>query len=622
MITRRDFLNGIAITGLAQGFAPASLRAQGIRSPGGMNYPPALTGMRGNHAGSFEAFHALAMEGRGWAIPAESSGDHYDLIVVGGGLSGLAAAWFWQEHMGDDARILILDNHDDFGGHAKRNEFTVDGRRLIGYGGSQSIDTPGNYSRVARTLLDRLGVDIEAFYHYYDRRFMKRYGLGSHWYFDAQHYGRDVLVPNPLGASWLGIEPVPLQPDALKRLPLDARSVNALQKLLAMKAPPMAWRDTEAAMDYLRSRSYEQWLVDDLAMPRAVVDLLTRRACGLWGVGYDALSALEAARAAEPGTHGLGLDEFLWPDAEEEPYIFHFPDGNATLARLLVRDMIPGALRAGDAADSVTGRLDYDKLDLPTNAVRIRLNATAINVQHNASGDRVDVAYVRDGQVEKVGADRAVMACYNHVLPWLCPELPSKQVEAIQWPEKVPLVYVNVALRNWRAFAAAGLYHFEAISDFFVYGCLDFPVSTPGYRFSGSPDEPIVLHLVHAPTAPGHPPREQFRRGRAQLLALSFEDFERAIRRQLGGLLSAQDFNFDRDVAAITVNRWPHGYAYEYIDLHDPQEWGHDAGPHIAARAPWGRVAIANADSQASAYADAAIDAAWRAVNELQSLQS
>jgi spermidine dehydrogenase len=622
-ITRRDFLNGIALTGAGWHLAPRDvLAAASVKHLEGSAYPPARQGMRGSHRGSFEVFHSLAMEDRRWARPDKPVDDRYDLVVVGGGISGLAAAWFWQQQAGENARILILDNHDDFGGHAKRNEFTVDGKTLIGYGGSQSIDTPSGYSRVARQLIESLGIDTEKFRHWYDRDFVKRHGLGSHWYFDKANFGRDVLLPNPLGAAWLGIPAAEPNAAWFNQLPITATSRRDLKRLLEMREPPVSWLSPDAALSHLRSRSYEAWLSEDLGIDSGVVQLLRRRACGLWGVGYDALSALEAARAGEPGTHGLGLDQWLWGDAEDEPYIFHFPDGNATIARLLVRELIPGAVSGQTAEDLVTAGVDYARLDKPGTATRLRLNATAINVQHTDVGDSVEVTYVRDGIAERVVADKAVMACYNHVLPWLCPELPEAQVSALQWPEKVPLVYINVALRNWRAFASAGLYHFEAISDRFVYGCLDFPVSTPGYAFSASPDEPILLHLVHSPIAPGHPPREQFRRGRAEMLGLSFADYERDIRRQLSGMLGGHGFDFDRDVAGITVNRWPHGYAYEYIDLHDPSDWTPDKGPHITARQPWGRVAIANSDSEARAYADAAIDAAWRAVGELQSSQS
>jgi len=166
-ITRRDFLNGIAL-GVAAGgtLSPLEILAQQT----GGRYPPALTGLRGNHPGSFEVSHQLAWTGERWPIPDRLTDDVYDLIVVGGGISGLSAAFFHQQRSGGSSRVLVLDNHDDFGGHAKRNEFTVDGQTLIGYGGSQSIDTPSGYSPAASRLLVDLGIDVQRFYDYFDRQ--------------------------------------------------------------------------------------------------------------------------------------------------------------------------------------------------------------------------------------------------------------------------------------------------------------------------------------------------------------------------------------------------------------------------------------------------------------------
>jgi spermidine dehydrogenase len=215
-----------------------------------------------------------------------------------------------------------------------------------------------------------------------------------------------------------------------------------------------------------------------------------------------------------------------------------------------------------------------------------------------------------------VRAKHVVMACWNHVIPHICPDVPAPQVEAMRFPEKVPLVYANVALHNWRAPARAGMYSFRAPRDFFSYGMLDFPVSLPGYAFSASPEEPIILHMVHTPRVRGLPIREQYRQGRAQLLSLSFADFEMHILRMLQSMLGSHGFDAKKDIAGITVNRWPHGFAYEYCDLVDPPEWTPENGPHITARAKIGRISIANADSHARAYLDAAIDAGFRAARE------
>src|SRR5712692_10904819 len=187
-ITRRDFLNGVALT-IAAGLTPAAqLSAQPAR------YPPALTGLRGQHLGSFESAHALAREGRRFPIENVPIEESYDLVVVGGGISGLSAAWFYRR-ANRAARILILDNHDDFGGHAKRNEFRLDGRLIIGYGGSESMQSPkALYSSVAKFLLEALGVDIARFDTAFERRLYPSLKLSRGVFFARETFGRDVLA--------------------------------------------------------------------------------------------------------------------------------------------------------------------------------------------------------------------------------------------------------------------------------------------------------------------------------------------------------------------------------------------------------------------------------------------
>ena len=618
-ITRRDFVSGFAVAAAALHLSPRAAVAQGALHAAALDpqdYPPALTGLRGSHAGSFEVAHALAMEGKRWSAPRALQDAPYDLVIVGGGVSGLAAAYFYREAAGPGARILVLDNHDDFGGHAKRNEFSVDGRTLIGYGGSQSIDTPSAYSPTSLGLLRSLGVDITKFHRYYDRDFQKRNGLGAKLFFDSAHYGRDALVDNPVATGWLFDDASTVEA-SVRAMPMPRAAQDALLGLLRDDRDLLPGKSLEQKIDALRSMSYDEFLRKHAGMPEEVVQLFTNQAMGLWGVGFDAISALEGAREDMPGTQHLGIGGFLASEhPHDDPYIFHFPDGNAGVARLLVRALVPGSAPGNTMEDIVTARVDYATLDHADSPVRIRRGATAIEVRHTAAGDAVDVVYVRDGVARRVRGTRAILACYNHVIPHICPELPAAQSEALRWPQKVPLVYTNVALRNWQAAKKAGLYYFRAPQDFFGYGMLDFPVGMPGYAFSAGPDEPILMHLVHTPRIPGLPVREQYRQGRAQLLGLSFEAFEAHVRRQLTGIFGAHGFDADRDIAGITVNRWPHGYAYEYVDLFDPPDWNDENGPHITARAQLGRISIANSDSSARAYLDSAIDAAWRAVKE------
>ena len=302
---------------------------------------------------------------------------------------------------------------------------------------------------------------------------------------------------------------------------------------------------------------------------------------------------------------------------KEEPYIFHFPDGNASIARLLVRKLIPAAVPGQTMDDVVTARADYSRLDKDGEPIRIRLNSTVVHVVHkgpSGANREVEVAYMRGGQLAAVHAKNCVLACYNGMIPYICPELPEKQKEALSYLVKAPLVYTHVAIKNWTGFQKLGVHQIEAPGSFHTYVALDFPVSLGEYQFPSKPDEPMVLFMLRTPCKPGLPQREQHRAGRAELLRTPFATFERNIRDQLGRMLPG--FDPARDIEGITVNRWAHGYAYGYNPLFDP-DWAEGEQPWVVGRQPFGRIAIANSDAGASAYTDCAIDQAYRAVSEL-----
>ncbi|NVJ96715.1 MAG: NAD(P)-binding protein [Alphaproteobacteria bacterium] len=622
-ISRRDFLGGVALTGVAASLMPVQVVAQGlVDSKNAWTYPPAKTGMRGSHVGSFEVAHALSWEGQTFERPRDRTDSRYDLIVVGGGISGLASAILAQEKLGPDARILILDNHDDFGGHAKRNEFTVNGKTLIGYGGSQTLESPAHYSEGSMDFIHSLGIDTEKFYRYFDQSFYERQGLKVGIHPDPEIFGENALHVRSSGGGSIGAWAAYDDEDKenlaaiIATLPLAADERKALHRWLVEQPDWLAHLSYDEKVDYLRTHSYEHCMREFGGLSDAACLMLNREVIGTWGVGWDAISGLEAVRFWQGGTLGLGLDPLGVPHpyTSDEPYIFHFPDGNAGVARLSVAKLVPDAVEAADMDSEVLAKVHYDRLDRAENNVRIRLSSTAVEAKNTADG--VEITYVRDGKIERVEARAGIMACYNHILPFIMPELPMQQKEALDWPEKVPLAYVNVALRNWRAFKNAGVNYVFSPGGFFANYSLDFPVSMGGYSFSASPDEPILLHMVHVPTVPGLTSREQHKGGRYQMYATTFEEFEDAVVAELTGALGAYGFDAEQDIAAITVNRWPHGYAYEYNELFDG-DMSPRKGPHIEARKPVGRLAIANSDSSAYAYVNGAVDAAIRAVKEL-----
>ena len=632
-ITRRDFINGVAMTAGAA-VMPWHLVGETtqIQNSSG-HYPPALTGLRGSHPGSFEAAHSLR-DGTFWesAGKPEDTGETYDLIIVGGGISGLAAAYFFQK-TNPKARILILDNHDDFGGHAKRNEFRVGNAFRLGFGGTFSIESPAPYSAVAKGVIEELGIDVPSYAKYFDKDLYPSEGLRPKAFFDKETFGVDKLVANfsPRGSG----ESEDASPQSsesralfLREAPIADQAKRDFKSLYDEPKDYFPGLSSDAKKAKLARISYANYLKEVARVHEDIVKFYQAQPHGWFGVGIDAISAQDAWGFDLPGFKGLkldptpgkGMNRDAIPDAEAEKYFFHFPDGNATIARLLVRQLIPEGVPGSSVADVILARADYAKLDQSSSPVRIRLNSTAVRVKHlgdTATANEVEVTYARAGKVCTAKAKNTILACWHVVIPYICEELPDKQKEALSSAQKVPLLYTNVAVRNWKAFQKAGASSIYAPGMYHSYVNLDLPVSIGGYECARKPEEPIIVHMMKAACHPGLPARQQHSAGRMELYTTDFETMERKIRDQLARTVGPQGFDPARDIAAITVNRWPHGYAYEYNSLFDSFWLEGGETPCEVARKPCGRIAIANADAGAYAYTDEAINQAYRAVNEI-----
>ena len=635
-ITRRDFLNGVALGAVGAMLAPRDVL--GFEGVGAAAYPPSLTGLRGSHEGSFETAHALR-DGAFWrsAGAPVDTGETYDLVVVGAGLSGLSAAHFFREAAGPSARILLLDNHDDFGGHAKRNEFTLGGRTLLGYGGTFAIDSAGPYSAVAKGLVKDLGVDVGRWASVVDRRLYPSLGMTRGIFFDRRTFGADRLLISPVGrrgedeAAEAADGPA-FSPEAwrafLQQAPLSEAAGRDLLRLYRDAVDYLPGLSSDEKKGRLARMSYADFLTKVVGCQAAVLPFFQTQPHMLYGVGVDAVPAQDAWGLGFPGFQGMGLDPRPGPGMNldsvpygaEEPYFFHFPDGNASLARLLVRRLIPQAIPGRTADDVVMARADYARLDEAASPARLRLSSTVVRVRHLgelATAREVEVAYVREGRLDTVRARRCVLACWSTIVPALCPELPAAQREALAYAVKVPIVYTSVLLRDWKAFVKAKVHAIQAPGSYHTSVNLNLPVSVGDYRFAKGPEEPTLLHLGRTPCRPGLPARDQHRAGRIELFTTTFETFEREIRGQLAAMLGPSGLDPARDIAAITVNRWPHGYAYQYNSLWDPFWLENGETPCVRARRPFGLLALANSDSAAYAYTDAAIDQAFRAVQEV-----
>jgi len=610
-INRRDFIGGVGVA--LSGSVLSSCSWVESEAPLELidSYPPIRTGLRGSHAGSFEVAHELR-NGRRWdASQVEDTRETYDLVVVGGGISGLSAAWFYREAV-PDARILILDNHDDFGGHAKRNEFWHEDKMLLSHGGTINIQDFNQYGEAAKRMMGSLGIEPSRYAEFLDQELHNSLGLQRGVFFDRETFGTDRLVAGTGKPSWS---------EFLARTPLSESAREDIARLHEPHVDYLAGLSREQKRDRLRHMSYQDFLVDLVGIKPESLAMLQDN--GYWAIGIDALSAWAAAAGGAAGTEGLGMGSVR--ETREREY-FRFPDGNSSIARLLVRSLIPAVAPGRGMEDIVTARFDYSRLDEAESPARIRLESTVVDVRHLGNpetAEEVEITYVKDGRAQRVRAGRTVLACYNMAIPHLCEELPEAQKQALSQSLKAPLIYTSVLIRNWHSFVKLGVNSVKCPGSYFSSISLTPPMSIGDYHHANSPDEANILHMTRIPLSPGLSAQEQWKAGRLDLLTTAFETFERNIRDQLDRILSPGGFDPARDIEAITVNRWPHGYAYgqnpETGEIaFQMDEVAPEKAPWIAARQPFGRIAIANSDAAANAMSEGAIGEAHRAVMDLR----
>jgi spermidine dehydrogenase len=609
-ITRRDFVNGTLVAAGSSLLPLANLSQTAMAAMSPSYYPPALTGLRGSHPSSNIHAHAKALDGKAdWGVTSRLN-EEYDLIVVGGGLSGLAAGYYYQQEHGADKKILILDNHDDFGGHAKRTEHTVNGKTLITYGGSQSIVEPNHASPAVKRLFRDIGVDPKRFETAYDRNFYQANGLRAGTFFNQGVFGEDKVVLHPFCNYPNYVEGILMSgrltnEEAVQQTPLTARGKEQLLRALSggLHAIDVPKKELQK---YIRSTNYFDYLKNDLEIDDPDVLRMARNSGLDWASAPTELMSVAGAK----GCGAMGFAPKAVYD-ENNPYIYHFPGGNAGVTRALVKKMIPNVAEGSNAEELVMAKFDYAELDKPNNRVRIRLNSTVVNVRHGGTPEDssdVMVSYISDNKSYQIRGKAVVMACYNMIIPHLVPDLPKAQSQALSLQMKSPLQYSSVGLRNWKAFKELELGLAMSPGNMHQVAFMDFPVSMGGYQYSQTPDQPCVVQMISCPYGEtyGAPEQEQYEEARYMMLDTEFSEYEEEIRGHLSGMLPKSLFNADRDIESITVNRWAHGYTVS--GPRDSVEKG---------RQPFGRITIANCDSAPGADLKTAFDMAWRAVKEL-----
>jgi len=535
-ITRRDFLDGvmqiIGVTAVASVGGAAALPTAAHAAatmPAAItnsDYPPMRQGLRGFDDAAMQAGHALRDGTR--FHRGTDTGEAYDLVVVGSGMAGLSAAYFYRKQI-PGAKILVLDGCDDFGGHARRVEFDVDGRQLLVCGGTEEIWNPNTFSPESARLLEDIGIDRDRYYAHAksDPDPLADRGLKVGVFYDAETFGVDRLVAGrpPLRGTtaeqWRRY---------FDQTPMSTGLKEGFVKLYTGTTDYMAGVTVEEKVRRLRKMSYADYLRNVAQIHPDTVAYLVRNGAGdtdNQSAGLETFSAWSAWRRGLRGFAGLGLPppgpaSNLTSDPGGN---IAFPDGNAGVARLLIRWMIPDALPGSTAEDSIPGRLDYDRLDRSSNDVRIRLSSTVVRVAHlgdPVSASAVEVTYVRDGRPYRVRANAAVMACFNAIIPHIVPELPETQKAALRMAVRKPLVRSFVAIRNWTAFERLGISEVLCPGMFHQYVA---PWNRPewggAYTNARNPGEPVVLYMRLANSVlelhgSGLPPRDQLRDDGAQ----------------------------------------------------------------------------------------------------------
>lgn len=614
-ISRRAFLGGsAAVTStlmlggcekIYRIFSPESA-STASRAVNAAYYPPALLGLRGDSEGVQTAAHSVALQGKTYTLPGKAD-EQYDLVVVGAGLSGLTAAYLYQKQR-PEAKILLIDNHDDFGGHAQRNEFTVDGRLLISYAGSESIDSPkSEYSEESLALLKDLGIDYTKFETYFHQDlYEKTRQLKEGVFFGKAAFGKDAVVA---GLPEAGEESAA---EIIAKFPLTDADKQALTRLYTDPADYFKGKNKRQRTETAEETSYYDFLKNYAKLPEGALKYLKNLSSEYWGHAINAISVQEALDDGYPGVQNLGLEE---DSHEEEPYIYHFPDGNASIARMLVRKMIPAVAAGNTMEDIVLAKFDYSKLDAPENAVRLRLNSTALLLENNNDG--VAVAYMPHGgeSLKQVQAKQAIFAGHSALAARVIPQMPEAQKTAAKTNVKVPMIYGKVAVKNSQAFQKLGVHSLYAPEAPYCLVKLDDPVSMGGYQFPQTADEPMIIHMVKIATDfAGKTAREMYKAGRRHLAAQNYEALEKEMLDQLRSIYAVAGEKLDDVLVAVTLNRWAHGYSYEQTGLYDSDSSAEKATETMQKRV--GNIFIAGSDAAWMPYVHGAVDQAYRAVNE------
>jgi len=619
-ISRRDFVNGTLVGfGSALLGSAAPLQAKDHQSAGVFN--DAWTGYggvgdyansNGNVASVRKAAH-LIRDGLTDTMMKEldDTGEEYDMVIVGGGFSGIGAAYQFHKQFGDTRKCLILENHPVFGGEAKQNEFEVDGYTLYAPQGSNDFGPPlkSDDDLIANIYRDT-GLPFEYSFVKPDPETSKVKAPLENYYgvfWEEELYDTGYFMGADTETPWV-INP---RLDRLARLPWSADDKAELNRAFDDKD---IYYNGDDLNRWLDSMSYKDLLEKVMGYSPKVTEYFDPIiAISMGGVGADVYSAYSARLLDLPGTQSK-----FEVVSGQEPDAYSFPGGNTAIFRHIVKYLLPASITGGNSFEEILyNPIDFNALDRPDSPLGIRLNATVIDVSHASAGgnsDHVNVTYLKDGKVERIKAKTVVMSIGGWVARNIVSDMPPAIRQAYGQFHHSPILVANVAVRNWRFLDKLGISAarwFEGFGNFFS---IRRPMITGDATQPFDPDKPAVMTFYVPFNNPGYPASEQGAIGRVELLSKSYREYETEIIEQMNNMFSSAGFNVERDIAGIVLNRWGHAYISPQPGFHFGEN-GKEAPKDIVKKG-FGRIQFGHSELSGYMSHTRALTEGARAANE------
>ncbi|MBA65716.1 MAG: hypothetical protein CMG55_07950 [Candidatus Marinimicrobia bacterium] len=606
-ITRRDFIAGSLVgagSALLYANAPwAFSKSNDKQKPTGIFNDP-WTGFggvgdygtsNGNVASTRDAAHLIRDENMEELVKtAEDTGESYDMVIIGGGFSGIGAAYEFNKAYGDTKKCLILENHPVFGGEAKQNEFEVDGYRIFAPQGSNDFGLPieGDGSLISE-IYSKTGLPFEfevvkkdPSKSNIDTPLDNYYGV----FWEEERYDTGYFMGKDATRPWI-INP---REDRLARMPWPNEFKAELNRAFDDKETYYKGDNIDAWLD---SMTYKELLEKEMGFSSKVTEYFDPIvAISMGAVGCDVLSAYSARQLEMPGTEAR-----YYYDSSKDDYdvgVYSFPGGNTGIYRHIIKHLMPEAITGDKEFESILyNDIDFEAIDRPENSINIRLNSTAISVQHDGEAETseyVNVAYYQNGKIENVKAKSVIMGIGGWVAQKIIPDLPEPIMKAYDEFYHGPILTVNVAVRNWRFLDKLGISSgriFEGFGNFFS---IRRPMITGKDTQPYDPEKPIALTFYVPFTKPGYSIKEQGALGRLELLNKSYAEYEQEIVEQMTAMFAVAGFDAERDIAGIILNRWGHAYISPQPGFHFGKD-GNEA-PREIVRKGFGRIQFGHSE--------------------------